>query len=62
MTNNNTVEERIDRIRDSIYEEIKNMSVHQRTQYFRALAEQARCQYGITTEKISAGKESIIAE
>jgi hypothetical protein len=57
MTGNNTVEEKVDKVRDLIYEEVKNMSTSQRTEYFKSLAEKARQEYGIIIEKVPAGKE-----
>jgi hypothetical protein len=61
MKDNNTVEEKIDKIRDSLYEEIKGMSISQRTEYFRSLAEKAGREYGIAIEKVPAGKEPVNA-
>jgi hypothetical protein len=53
------VEREVDVIRDSLYAETKNMSFSERTAYFRALAEDARRQYGITTEIILSGSMSV---
>ena len=39
------IEDRIDAIRDQIYEEIKEMTSGERTAYFNAIAEEARKKY-----------------
>jgi hypothetical protein len=45
MKNKNTIENELDAIRDQLCEETKNMTIPERTAYFKALAEQARREY-----------------
>jgi hypothetical protein len=41
------VEREVDAIRDVLYAKTKNMTAAQRSEYFHALSEQARMDYGI---------------
>jgi hypothetical protein len=54
----NNIEREVDAIRDKLCVETENMSYSERTAFFRALAEDARRQYGITTRTISSGSVS----
>ena len=45
------IEDRIDAIRDQIYEEIKEMTSGERTAYFNAIAEEARKKYNFRVLK-----------
>ena len=45
------IEDRIDAIRDEIYEEIKDMSSSERTAYFNAVAKEARDKYNFRVVK-----------
>ena len=40
------IEDKIDTIRDKIFEEVKDMTSGERTSYFNAIAEEARKKYG----------------
>jgi hypothetical protein len=41
------IEREVDAIRDALYEKTKDMTAAQHTEYFHALTEQARKEYGI---------------
>jgi hypothetical protein len=47
MKSKNIIEVEIDAIRDELYEETKNMTRSERTEYFNSLANQARREYGL---------------
>jgi cell division protein FtsB len=45
------IEDEIDAIRDTIYEEIKDMSSEEEPAYFNAIAEEARTKYNLRVVK-----------
>jgi len=51
------IEDKIDVIRDKIYEEIKDMTSGERTAYFNAIAEEARKKYNFRVVKSALEKQ-----
>jgi hypothetical protein len=52
------IEAEIDVIRDELYEKTKNMARSERTEYFKALANQVRKEYGL----LATGKRIPVKE
>ena len=55
------IEDKIDAIRDKIYDEIKDMTSSEETAYFNNISEEARKKYGFRIVKSAVGdKEKVV--